>query len=534
MEPVKRHHLLRRLSKAVRHAEDLVRLTAARCDARSNLEAEAYSAWMSGTMLLEKANDWQGALAAFGRAKKLLEALFQVGDFDQRATCRHFLNQVEPAARYCEYQISRHGGSSANDARLSMLETATSLDGPASDLLASKLASLAAETSSLAVQEGKSTSEVHWNGKTVTIRDERCRIAVHTALELQAQLDQGSHVTKEADQSSSMELEEPLRALYDRIINQYSEARAAARAALQVGQQGEGAEEARIELNELQQSLHGLELQHTIDRNLFLAKQAAKRLKKSYRRQLAARSLSSHNPSSRAQREKGARPEDIARLYDALIVNATELNDLAAEVGGASGEVLMDDCAAEIAHFQAGRCLFAAHSLLVSRQFIEAALLFDRASERCDSALIKYQECQGGQNDDATEHLHEMQRDAEAFKLVALAERRASELQATASTVVGVHSLSLEEEQTVVTGKRSTPRYLEEDLDRWEAFAGGGVDVPRIARIPAPPELVPVRPIVLDAALMCIEPPNLDHRKPKKSAGAAAAGMVSRLFGWGR
>lgn len=45
--------------------------------------------------------------------------------------------------------------------------------------------------------------------------------------------------------------------------------------------------------------------------------------------------------------ERGARPEDVVRLYEALAANANELNELAAAVGGAQGEALMDDCAAK-------------------------------------------------------------------------------------------------------------------------------------------------------------------------------------------
>ncbi|KAL4457793.1 hypothetical protein ABPG75_012658 [Micractinium tetrahymenae] len=65
----KRQHLVRRLSKAASHAAELVALTAARCDARTQLEAEAYSLWMAGSVLLEKETDWEGALARFLKAR---------------------------------------------------------------------------------------------------------------------------------------------------------------------------------------------------------------------------------------------------------------------------------------------------------------------------------------------------------------------------------------------------------------------------------------------------------------------------------
>lgn len=95
----KRQHLIRRLAKASRHAGELAALTAARCDARTQvgcawwcrivrsagtcsssnwlrvgtpplqLEADAYSLWMAGSLLLEKETDWEGALARFMRAR---------------------------------------------------------------------------------------------------------------------------------------------------------------------------------------------------------------------------------------------------------------------------------------------------------------------------------------------------------------------------------------------------------------------------------------------------------------------------------
>ena len=112
-----------------------------------------------------------------------------------------------------------------------------------------------------------------------------------------------------------------------------------------------------------------------------------------------------------------------------------ELNDLAAHVGGAAGEMLIDDCAAKVgcagvgaarggvlhtvwdswggwhalharaaahlptpplfppslrlpqqAHYQAARCLFMAHALLAGGKPREAGGLFGRAVDRCKHA----------------------------------------------------------------------------------------------------------------------------------------------------
>ena len=217
------------------------------------------------------------------------------------------------------------------------------------------------------------------------------------------------------------------------------------------------------------------------------------------------------------------------------------MNDLAAAVGGAGGETLMDECAAKMAHYQAARCLYAAHACLATSQWAQAAALFLRAQERCIQALSKYDECV---TPDATAktHLNKLAVEAKAYAAVAAAENRAEELREASNAAEGVDAMALEGEDksTAVGSKRprESTNFLSESMDEWEAFAGEGVIAPRIARLPPPPGLVPIRPLVLDTALMCIEPPSVEHRAPKKQATAkpvaGEGGMVSRLFGWGR
>ncbi len=67
--PRKHLHSTKRLAKAAYWAAELSRFASQRCDTRSALEAEAYSSWMGGNLLLEKESDWEGALARYARAK---------------------------------------------------------------------------------------------------------------------------------------------------------------------------------------------------------------------------------------------------------------------------------------------------------------------------------------------------------------------------------------------------------------------------------------------------------------------------------
>lgn len=65
----RRRHLIRRLRKAQAWAQQLLELCRESCDARSQLEADAYAAWLGGSLLLEQEKDWETALAKFKRAK---------------------------------------------------------------------------------------------------------------------------------------------------------------------------------------------------------------------------------------------------------------------------------------------------------------------------------------------------------------------------------------------------------------------------------------------------------------------------------
>lgn len=515
------HRQMSRLSKAAKHAEELVVLTAQRCDARSALEAEAYAAQMTGNMLLEREVDWEGALAKFVHAQKLLEELFKLGSFEQRATCRHFLDQVEPAVRYCEYQIGRIGGKTPDTSML--IEAAGS--GTGTDVLAGKLASLAAEAQA---QRASSTSEICWNGDVYPVRDDRCKIAVHAARELQEQLDKEIHSQMDVSEVSGSEIN-PLLALFDRTINAYSEAQAAVRAATQLGSRGDDAEAQIAELLSLGRALRGLELENTIARNMLLAKSTISRFERALKRQLIG-------GKSKERGERAGKPEDVTRVYDTLLANAMELNELAGEIGGTAGENLMDDCTAKTAEFKAAKCLYTAHGLLQMGQYAAAAAMFRRAQDRCQHAIHQYSECQPP-NAAAIERLEHFSVNAQAYIAVSLGELQAASIETASETAEEVQGLQLQDKKRVRDKDGET--YLVDNWDSWSSYAGSTSKPAKIIAIPPPPELVPMRPIVLDTAWMSIEPPSVSHRvseskKGKRSddASSGASGMVSRLFGW--
>ncbi|KAI5651758.1 RNA-binding signal recognition particle 68 domain-containing protein [Phthorimaea operculella] len=75
-EPRKKFHLVSRLKKASAHAQTLLQLCeqSGVCDARTQLEAGAYAAWLGGVLLLEL-QQWRAAAESLQRASLVLDKL---------------------------------------------------------------------------------------------------------------------------------------------------------------------------------------------------------------------------------------------------------------------------------------------------------------------------------------------------------------------------------------------------------------------------------------------------------------------------
>ena len=84
---VDRFHLLKRLAKAAKYSAELEKLCAAKGDTRTQLEAEAYCAWMQGSVLLEQDNH-QEALSKFMIASKTYERLGQASGAANESLCK--------------------------------------------------------------------------------------------------------------------------------------------------------------------------------------------------------------------------------------------------------------------------------------------------------------------------------------------------------------------------------------------------------------------------------------------------------------
>jgi len=534
--PYKRRHMIKRLSKAHVHAKELASLVGARSlDARSAVEADAYLHWMAGTLYLEKGRDWQVALQKLGHAQNVLNELSKVSDYEQRVDVRFMLDKIEPAVRFCEYQLTRAGVSfttpkggdamgAAMSSKFKELSSRSALRG------GDVVETAAAETTSATTAE-TNADEVHWNGEAYPVAEVRCKAKVQAARGLVAELEAITAASalpspsspSSPSSSSSTPLDEVIQ-LHDRVVNAYASARSAARAATQLGTITEAQQ---LQLMELVRAINGIELEWTIKRNRILASAMEGRLNEVLLQSIGQRSVPAdqHKNNNNISKEKPVRPDELVRTYDNLVVNVTAMNDLAAESGGAQGEILMDECAARIDHYKACRCYFIAHKYLSDGLYAEAHGLFGRCLKRCATAASLMEEC-AEVDMEARAEVSALADKAKAFSAVCVAEHKGTQLEQSESAANAVRRVSLQD--TSADSNVAATTTMTARLGAWESFvdASGA----RISSIPPAIPFIPVRPIVLDGAIVGIEPPNLDHRAVEEPRSTSS--VVSKLFGW--
>lgn len=475
-----RGSIKRKLAKASKHAAHLAHLCSNRCESRTHVEAVGYAAMMKGQhyKAMEK---WSAALQEYQKAGKLFAELSKVGEFEQQALFTQVLEELDPSIRYCKYEMAKVG------------ETLEAVDDEAMQALEAQLQELAVTAER---EKDSSSVIISWCGVEYPVRNERLQAAVREAQELEAQFE------KEKDME-----------VYDKVVSAYTALKTLVKQALSAGG-GANALGVASDLEGLQTAVMGIFLQHSIERAVLQAKQQGATFEKKLLLALTSTKFK-------------VRPMDLVKLHDVIIGFTGALGELGMKIGGAQGEVLMEGCAAQVAHHQAARCYYVAHNFLVSESYEEAHALFERCMERADKAISLHEEL--SEVDHAMiEYMEQVKSKAAAFRCAARAEFTAKTLMEERAVTAGIGAMSV---KGGAPKKVAAPtKYLADNLDTWEPFIGAGGKGARIFRIPPPLESMPVRPMVFDTAFDHIKPPDLSGRLPAK-VQATWAGKIWGLWG---
>ncbi|XP_075701427.1 signal recognition particle subunit SRP68 [Rhinoderma darwinii] len=477
-EPRKRFHLLSRLRKAVKRGEELERLCDSdRVDAKTKLEAQAYSAYLNGMLQFEQ-QQWQAAMKAFNKCKTIYEKLASAFTEEQAVLYNQRVEEISPNIRYCAYNI---GDKTAMNELMQMRLRG----GGAEGLLAEKLEALISQTRA---KQAATMSEVEWRGRTIPVKIDKVRIFLLGLSDTEAAIAQAEDETKER--------------LFESVLSECRDAIQSVREELKIEQRQRDAvvdgEMGKVSnLQYLHSYLSYIKLSTAIQRNESMASALQKAL------------LCQPQPEEDGVRTP--RPQDLIRLYDIILQNLAELPQLP---GLEEDQSFQKEIVLKTLVYKAYRCFFIAQSYVLVKKWSEALVLYDRVLKYAKEVQVQA----GNKKSNFKElpDVHELikQVNAEKYSLQA-----AAILDSTDTT----------QEVSPAQTKENKPL-----LERLDNFCLDPSLVTKHARlVPFPPDFhpIPCKPLFFDLALNHVALPSLEDKLEQK-AKSGLTGYIKGIFGF--
>ncbi|EDW80022.1 uncharacterized protein Dwil_GK12346 [Drosophila willistoni] len=477
-EPRKRFHLINKLRRACFYALQLQELCNSEVfDARTKLECEAYVAWMHGTLHFEL-QLWKSAGEHLKRAQVVYENLAKALPDDEQELYRAKVNEFAPNLRYCAYNIS--GGASG---------------GKIDEILELRAQGVLENLDVLVSQTKTESSEglqtIDWRGRKVTVRPEKVRLFLLSAQELDKSLAKTTKLDGKIEliERILMDCKDAIQAVRDE-IKQDPKLRS-----LTTGQTVSGVQYLLAYLSYIRHS-------RTLQRNLCLVDQAK---------------LNFDDPNQKSQivgDGKRVRSQDLARLYEIILQNVTEMQQIA----GMEEDVQYQSEVANLAiTFKAFRCYYIALTLIDMKKWKEAVALYERASNYATEALKG--------------------KSSSEFQMQA-------ELKQVVSTIDGckfsAHAYSVLEDDTKEDAggssskSQKTTKPLYERLSEYKEDQPLHTKTPNVFKLTPDMEPIPCKPLFFDLAMNYMELPSLESKlESSGKKGASITGFVKGFLGWG-
>ncbi|KDR24278.1 signal recognition particle subunit SRP68 [Zootermopsis nevadensis] len=484
-EPRKRFHLISRLRKATTNALHLQTLCeSSKCDARTKLEAQAYVAWIHGSLHFEL-QMWMPAMENLKKAQMVYEKLALALPEDEQPVYKSRVEELAPSLRFCAYNI---GDESAIDDLLQMRGHGQG------DLLAN-LDSLMVQTQ----RRSEILCDVEWRGHAIPVRPERVR----GFLLSQQQLD--TSLARSADTASKITLLETL-------LMDCKDAIAAVRDELKADPNTK-ARTVGTPLTPLQHLLSYLthiRLTRTIQRNLLMVESAQA-------------ALSDKNEGGGEGRR--TRPQDLTRLYEIILQNYGEMQLL---TGLEDDLQYQQEIETKIKAYRAFRCFYIAQSLIGFQRWREGMALYQRAEQYVKEALEASNASVALESKLCTQ-LQTLQHDMERQLF-----------SAHAHSVLEGEGLQDEETGSAQVGTKTNYRSkkpLYERLGEYREDSSLVSRTPSVYKLPPEMQPIPCKPLFFDLAFNFVEFPSLEDKIEAaaggKKGGAGLTGFVKGLWGWG-
>ncbi|KAG1957236.1 signal recognition particle subunit SRP68 [Pimephales promelas] len=478
-EPRKRFHLLARLRKAAKHGEKLEKLCESpRVDAKTKLEAQAYTAYLTGMVQFEL-QEWKSAMEAFNKCKTIYEKLASAFTEEQAVLFYQRVDEISPNIRYCAYNI---GDQNAINDLMQMRLSA----GGGGGMMAEKLETLITQTRA---KQAAVMSEVEWRGRTVPVKIDKARIF------LLGLADNEAAITKADNEETKEHLYESLLAeCRDTIQAVREEIRTDVK---QRERATEGAESVKVSnLQYLHSYLTYIKLWTLVKRNESMAHALQAKLKE---------------PQT-DENKRGPRPQDLIRLYDIILQSLAELSSLQ---GLEEDHTFQKEVALKTLVYKAYRCFYIAQSYVLVKKWSEALVLYERVLKYTREVQSKAKSL-----NNSLKNLPDVQ------ELIAEVNAEKYSLQAAAI-------LDTEDVAEVPPPQQINDYMpLSDRLDNFRLDPTLLSKQPNLVQFPPDFQPIPCKPLFFDLALNHVALPPLDDKVEQKGKGGIT-GYFKGFFGFG-
>uniref|UniRef100_A0A8C5GXR6 Signal recognition particle subunit SRP68 n=1 Tax=Gouania willdenowi TaxID=441366 RepID=A0A8C5GXR6_GOUWI len=475
-EPRKRFHLLARLRKAAKHSEKLEKLCESpRVDAKTKLEAQAYTAYLTGMVEFEL-QEWKRAMEAFNKCKTIYEKLASAFTEDMAVLYRQRVDEISPNIRYCAYNI---GDQNAINDLMQMR-----LTGGGGGMMAEKLEALITQART---KQAATMSEVEWRGRAVPVKIDKARVFLLGLADNEAAIAQASK-------------EETKEHLYETLLAECRDTIQAVREELKTEKQRERSSEGDSGKVSNLQFLHSyltyIKLCTLVKRNESMAHTLQAKLKE---------------PEA-DENKRGPRPQDLIRLYDIILQSLAELSTLQ---GLEDDHTFQKEVSLKTLVYKAYRCFFIAQSYVLVKKWSEALVLYERVLKYAKEVQSKAKNLNNSLKDlpDVQELIHDV--NAEKYSLQAAA--------------------ILDTDETSEVPAQLQVKDGKPLCDRLETFRLDPTLVgkqPNLVQFPPDFEPIPCKPLFFDLALNHVAFPSLDDKVEQKGKGGLT-GYIKGIFGFG-
>jgi len=473
-EPRKKYHMINRLRKAKKYADQLDTLCAESnlVDARTKLETKAYSCWLTGTLYFETAK-WAEAQAMLAQAKTIYESLCQAVGEEEGNLFRQKMEEITPSLRYCAYNI---GDTSAKEDLLSMRGGTTGME-------------LDALISQTREQQAASLQDVEWRGRKMAVKQEKVRIFLLSYQESGQELERSrdSDAKLAVYEDLLLQCKDALQVLREDLIEDPEYRTRQQQSSGKVGSQ-----------HFLYTYLQFIRYSITLSRNIVLLD--------SMRAQLEGR-------QKPVDGKKVIKPQDVVRMYENIILSLNEVSTLA---GLEEDDALKQTNQLKMTFYRAFRSFYMAKAFIFAQKWPEAMAIFQRTKEyvaetKANRALEK-----GMMNE-----LEELEKMIEENQFVA----HANSILETEQIVEKVADLD-------VNAKTKIP--LIERLDQYHEDSDIAKGKANLVRFPPEFDAIPCKPLFFDLAINHLEMPSLDAKLESQQDGGQKSGLGGWIWGWGK